>query len=567
MLNRNLREDTTMNSHFHLFLIAWIMLITPAFTAHRLQAEDETTLAAKIKRFVPTEITGDISRLSPGDRKALDKLIKAAKIIDKMYISQVWPGNEAMEQNLAKNNTPMGKLRQHYFAINMGPWSRLDHNASFIPGVSLVRPPQANYYPLDMTKEEFNTWVATLAEDEQKKATGFFYTIQRDSKHKLKTVAYSIEYKNLLEPAAQLLREAAVQTDNASLKKFLTKRADAFMSNDYYESDVAWMDLNSPLEITIGPYEVYLDELFNYKAAFEAFITLKNDEETKKLEKFSSYLQEIENNLPIEPRYRNPKLGALAPICVVDELYAGGEPKAGVQTAAFNLPNDERVTREKGSKRVMLKNVQEAKFNRILTPIARVALDPSQQSMIAFEPFFTHILAHELVHGLGPHTITVNGRQTTVRQEMKDIGSALEEAKADIAGLFALQYLIDKHIVEKSIEQQMYATFLASTFRSVRFGLSDAHGKGMALQCNYLSDEGAIEIDKNKGTYKVNFEKIKTAAAKLTGEIMTIQAEGSYDKAKALLDRYGFIRPEMQDVLNKLDDIPVDIEPRFPLAQ
>jgi len=331
-------------------------------------------------------------------------------------------------------------------------------------------------------------------------------------------------------------------------------------------SDVAWMKLDSPIEPTIGPYEVYMDKLYNYKAAFEAFIALRDNEETARLERFASKLQEIENNLPIDPRYRNPKLGALAPIRVVDEVATGGEARAGVQTAAFNLPNDERITGAMGSKRVMLKNVQEAKFREILTPIARVAIDPAQQPWIAFEPFFTHILAHELMHGLGPHNITVQGRKTTARQEMKDLSSAFEEAKADISGLFALQYLIDRGVVDSSMEQPMYVTFLAGVFRSVRFGITEAHGRGMALQFNYLMDAGAFEYDESAGTFRVNFDRIKDAARKLTGEIMTIQAQGDYASAKQMLDRGAVIRPPMGRVLDRLAAIPVDIEPHFPLS-
>ena len=326
------------------------------------------------------------------------------------------------------------------------------------------------------------------------------------------------------------------------------------------------MDLDSPIEPTIGPYEVYMDNLFNYKAAFESFIALRNDEETNKLATFSKNLQDVENNLPIKPKYRNPKLGASAPIRVVDEVLVGGEARAGVQTAAYNLPNDERVTSEKGSKRVMLRNVQEAKFQKVLVPISRVAVDAAQQSLVAFEPFFTHILAHELMHGLGPHTIVVDGKQTTVRQQMKELGSALEEAKADISGLFALQFLIDKGVVAKSVEEPMYITYLAGTFRSVRFGINDAHGKGMVLQFNYLMDLGAIQYDAATATFKVNMASMKVAAQKLTGEIMTIQAEGSYEKAKALFEKYVIIRPEMKTVLDKLTTIPTDIAPTYPLA-
>jgi len=429
-----------------------------------------------------------------------------------------------------------------------------------------ARPKGANYYPEDMTVEEFTTWLGSLPEGERKLATGFFTVVRRNASGALTIVPYSTEYSRLLSPLAQTLRTAAGQTENPSLRAYLTKRADALLSNEYYDSDVAWMDLDSPIDVTIGPYEVYMDELFNYKAAFEAYITLRNDRETARLEKFSGMLQEIENNLPIDPRYRNPKLGAMAPIRVVDEVAIGGEARAGVQTAAFNLPNDERITEEKGSKRVMLKNVQEAKFKAILTPIAARVLDPSQRSLLAFEPFFTHILAHELMHGLGPHGITVGGTKTTVRQAMRELGSAFEEAKADIAGLFALQYLIDKGVVDKSTERQMYVTYLAGMFRSVRFGIHEAHGKGMALQFNYLCDYGAILADSSAGTFRVDVDRMKTAARELTGLIMTIQAEGSYEKAKELLDRLAVVRPVMQQTLDRLNEIPIDIAPSFPLS-
>ena len=269
----------------------------------------------------------------------------------------------------------------------------------------------------------------------------------------------------------------------------------------------------------------------------------------------------------MEARYRNPKLGAASPIRVVNEVYTSGEGNSGVQTAAFNLPNDERVVKEKGSKRVMLKNVQEAKFKKTLVPISRVVLSPAELSHLAFESFFTHILMHELMHGLGPHNISVNGEQTTVRKQLKDLSSALEEAKADITGLWALQYLMDKGVIDKRLEQSMYTTYLASAFRSVRFGITEAHGKGMALQFNYLVDEGGISVDEAKGTFSINHAKIKDAVRKLSTDILTIQAEGSYDKAKALLDKYAVMRPAMQKALDRLGDVPVDIEPIFPLAK
>ena len=548
-------------------LIKYSLVCIFIFSFQSIAQQKSLTLKDKIKRFAPTEITADISKLSAGDKKALAKLIEAAKLMDSIYLQQVWSGNTDLLHKLEADKSPSGRERLHYFLINMSPWSGIDHQEPFIEGVPNPCPPGANYYPEDVTKDQFNQWLTGLPESEQKKATGFFYTIRKDNNGNLMTVSYNQEYKDLLEPASKLLKEAAELTDNASLKSFLTKRANAFLSNDYYDSDIAWMDLDSPIEPTIGPYEVYLDDIFNYKAAFEAFITLRNDKETNKLVKFSSYLQEIENNLPIDPKYRNPKLGESSPIRVVDLIVTGGESRAGVQTAAFNLPNDEKVTAEKGSKRVMLKNMQEAKFNKALIPISKAVVDKDQQKYIFFEPFFTHILAHELMHGLGPHTITVDGKSTTVRQAMKDLSSALEEAKADISGLFLLQYLIDKGELEQSFEKKMYATYLAGTFRSIRFGIKEAHGKGMALQFNYLLDEQAFTYDEKTEKFGVDFDKIKDGMKKLASEIMTIQAEGSYDKAKTMLDKYAVMNPHMQKVLDKLTDIPVDIEPRYPLAR
>ena len=524
-------------------------------------------LAAKIRQFAPTDLTADTSHLSENDRKALDKLIEAAKLLDPLFLRQVWSGNEALLKKLEADTSPEGRERLHYFMINKGPWSRNEKNEPFIDGVPHEKPPQGGFYPDDMTKDEFNAWLSGLSEPDKQRATGFFTVIRRGPDGKLKIVPYHEEYREFLEPAAKLLREAAELTANASLKNFLTKRADAFLSDDYYASDVAWMDLDSPIDVTIGPYETYEDELFGYKAAFEAFITLRDEAESEKLVKFSGYLQELENNLPIDPRYRNPKLGAASPIRVVDNVFCSGDGNRGVQTAAYNLPNDEQVVKEKGSKRVMLKNVQEAKFKQVLVPISKVVMEPSQQSQIGFDAFFTHILAHELMHGLGPHNIKVGGRDTNVRKELKELYSTIEEAKADITGLWALQYLIDNGSVDAAMGRDLYTTYLASSFRSVRFGITEAHGKGQAIQFNYLLDEGGIKINEAAGTFSIDTAKIKDAVRKLTSEILTIEAEGSYEKAKAMLDKYGLIRPVMQKALDSLGDVPVDIEPNFVLAK
>jgi len=560
-----------------LVLIAMFLFasLTYAQTQKKFQAAmpDAAQLNAMAARFAPTPLRVDTSHLSAGDQQALPKLIEAARILNKIFMEQLWSGDLALYDKLRKDTSPLGRARLHYFWINKGPWSDIDEFKAFIPGVPPHKPAGANFYPEGMTKEEFETWVKTLPQKEQEQATGFFTVIRRQN-GKLSMVPYSAAYKPDLERAAALLKEAAALTDNESLKKFLSTRAEAFLSNDYYESDMAWMDLDAPLDITIGPYETYNDELFGYKAAFEAYVNLRDDQETNKIGAFAQHLQEIENNLPMDPQYRNPKLGAGAPMRVVDEILSSGDGAHGVQTAAYNLPNDDRVVQQKGSKRVMMKNVQEAKFRTVLLPIARRVLSKQDQVNVNFESFFTHILAHELMHGLGPHQIKVQGRDTTPRDELKEVYGTIEEAKADVTGLFALQYLMDhgKELglgnvlpYDEAAQRQLYTTFLASAFRSLRFGLNDAHGKGMAIQINYVLDKGGYVIQPD-GTFSVDFTKIKAAVRDLDHDLLTIEAEGDYAGAKKVLTQMGVIRPEVKKALDRLQGIPTDIEPLFETA-
>lgn len=543
-----------------------LLLIMPMF-AIAANIPDLAQLEKMTARFTPTDLRADISKLSPGDRQALAKLIEASRVLNDIFLNQLWSGNQALYTKLRRDPTPLGQARLHYFWINKGPWSSLDDGMAFLPDVPDKKLPGANFYPEDMTRSEFEVWVKTLPEAERQKAEGFFTVIRRDRIGHLKIVPFSQEYKSDLAKSARLLEEAAGLTENATLKKFLLARGAAFYSNDYYESDLAWMDLDAPIDITIGPYETYNDEIFGYKAAFEAYVNLRDDAETAKLKFFGDHLQEVENNLPIDPKYRNPKLGSQAPIRVVNEVFSAGDGEHGVQTAAYNLPNDERVVTQKGSKRVMLKNVQEAKFHSTLEPIAKRMLTSGSQKDLSFESFFTHILAHELSHGIGPHQITVAGRNTSPRQEMKELYSAIEEAKADVTGLFMLQHLYDRKLIEggASAERKLYTTYLASTFRSLRFGLKEAHGKGMALQVNYLTDKGGF-IARPDGTFEVDFAKIKGAVRDLDHDLLTLEATGDYAGAKRMLDELGVIRPNMQKALDSLIAIPVDIEPVFVTA-
>jgi hypothetical protein len=546
-----------------------LALLAAAACAAGVTAQNRMPDAQQLKtmtaRFAPVNLTADVAALPANERQALAKLVEAARVMDALFLRQVWAGNETMLLDLVRDQSELGRARLHYFLINKGPWSRLDHDEPFVPGAP-AKPEQANFYPAGATKAEVEAWLKTLPDAERARATGFFTTIRRGPDGALTAVPYSIEYQGEIAQIAALLREAAALTRQPTLRGFLEKRAAALVSNDYYESDVAWMELDASIEPTIGPYEVYEDEWFNYKAAFEAFITLRDDAETKKLERFGAELQTIENNLPIDARYRNPKLGALAPIRVVNTVFSSGDANRGVQTAAYNLPNDERVVAEKGSKRVMLKNNQEAKFNMVLVPISKVALAPRDQANVAFDAFFTHILMHELMHGLGPHNISVGGRATTVRQELKDTYSAIEEAKADVSGLFALQFLVDRGTLDKRFEQTMYTTYLASMFRSIRFGINEAHGRGVAMQLNYFLDNGGVTVSPD-GTFAVNPARIKQNVIDLTRDIMTLQAVGDYDAAKQMIEKLAVNRPPTQAVLGKLTNVPVDIEPRFVTAE
>ncbi|HZD94953.1 MAG TPA: hypothetical protein VE133_11910 [Candidatus Sulfotelmatobacter sp.] len=535
---------------------------------------DANELNRMTARFAPAPLNVDLSGLSAGDKKGLAKLIEAGHLVNDIFMQQFWSGDQALYRKLQQDKTPLGRTRLHYFWINKGPWSEIDEHKAFLPGVPSKKPAGANFYPKDMTKEEFEAWAKTLSPAEKEQAEGFFTVIRRGTDKKLKLVPFSTEYKADLDRAARLLNEAAALTDNASLKKFLATRAAAFSSNDYFESDMAWMDLDAPVDVTIGPYETYNDELFGYKAAFEAYINVRDEKESTRLAFLGQHLQEIENNLPEDPQYRVAKLGAAAPIRVVNEVFAAGDGNHGVQTAAYNLPNDDKVVQQKGSKRVMLKNIQEAKFKSTLEPISKVVLQPAAQQDLSFELFFTHIVAHELTHGLGPHQIKVNGRDTNPRLELKELYSAIEEAKADVTGLFALQYLMtqaEKGAIQAPLphgqeaERKLYTTYLASSFRTLRFGLQDSHAKGMAVQFNYFLDKGAFVANAD-GTFSVDLGKMKDAVAGLDRVLLTLEATGDYAGAKKLMSEMMVLRPEVQRALERLKSVPTDIEPKFVTA-
>ncbi len=552
----------------HKLVPAVLLLAAAGSAAAAPKFPDAAALNRMASRLTPTELKVSIADLSSGDRRALGDLIRAARIVNDIFLDQMWKGNRALAAKLRADRSPLGRARFHYFWLNKSPWSEIDGYTAFLPGVPARKPAGANFYPEDMTKEEFESWFRTLSPGEKEQASGFYSVIRRDSAGKLRVVPYSEAYKNDLERAARLLRSAAAETDNATLKKFLELRAAAFLSNDYFDSDIAWMDLDAPIDVTIGPYETYNDALFGYKAAFEAYVSVRDDAETKKLEFFSHHLQDVEDNLPEDPKYRVKKLGAASPIRVVNEVFGAGDGSHGIQTVAYNLPNDDRVVQQKGAKRIMMKNINEAKFQKILVPISKVVLSPADQKDVEFESFFAWILSHELSHGIGPHQIEIAGKETNPRLELKDLYGAIEEAKADVTGLFLLQFLMDQKAIPggPDAERKLYTTVLASAFRTLHFGLQDAHARGQAVQMNYLLDKGGY-VAHPDGTFSVDFTKIKSAVADLDREFLTLEATGDYAGTQKMMTDLAVLRPEVKKALDKLGSLPTDIEPVFVTAE
>lgn len=572
-------------------------------------------LQKQLSRYAPIHLDPELTGLSEADREALSYIIKASMVMDEIFYTQVWYSNPMLRDWLKEhsNASKLNRLKWIYYSINKSPWSCLDENNAFLTtadsSVKLLvestkpvsgwkgieyrlafpveKPPGANFYPPDMDKKEFELWKKSLSDNEQKVAIGFFSVIRRHDdislpaashstdhiasvgplrSNDLFIVPYSQEYRVFLVKAAELLRLAAELSDSSSLKKLLRTKADAFLSNDYHESDIAWMELDSKLDVTIGPYETYEDALFGYKATFEAFVGIRDDIATSQVKLFGDHLQDLERNLPLDSEYKSHDIVA-APIRVIRLIYNAGDVK-GPQTVAFNLPNDERIVHERGTSMVMLKNVSEAKFEHILQPIADVCINEEQREYIDFESFYTHTICHECCHGIGPHTIVLpSGKQSTVRMELQELHSALEEAKADIVGLWALKFLIKQELLSKSLIKSMYVSFLAGCFRSIRFGLEEAHGKGQALQFNWLYEKGAFVLHSD-GTFSVDFTKVEGAVESLSREILTIQAKGDKDAAMSLLQSYAKKTQPLNIALEKLEriQVPVDITPIFDAA-
>ncbi|MFV2072027.1 MAG: peptidase [Thermoanaerobaculales bacterium] len=511
-------------------------------------------------QFVLQTLSADVSHLSDGDREALRHLVTAARSMDEIFKAQAWAGNAGFADQVAMLEGAGAQAARDYYRIMYGPWDRLVHSEPFLG--EAVHPAGAGFYPEDLTKEEFDAWLEAHPGDREA-FTSLHTIIHRDG-DALVAIPYSEAFRDQFAAAARELRAAAEATENASLKRFLELRAEAFGTDDYFESDMAWMDLDSTIEIVIGPYETYEDQLFGLKAAVEAFVCVAQPADSARLEVFKSQLPFLERHLPIPDEHKNFDRGSESPIRVVDEVLTAGDARAGVQTIAFNLPNDERVREAKGSKKVLLKNVMRAKYEGILTPIAERVLPADEVDRIDFDAFFQFTLHHELSHGIGPGRITVEGRDTEVRLELKELYSAFEEAKADVLGVYDIYALVEAGVMAPEILESLPWTYTAGIFRTTRFGVAEAHGLGMVLQANYLLEKGAVEIN-DDGRFRPRPEVFEEAFESLAHELLMIQALGDYDAAAHMVQRYGTVPPAMTTMLVGLTDLPVDIDPVYPL--
>jgi hypothetical protein len=509
-------------------------------------------------RLARIEMHPDTSYLTDEDRTVVNLLIQAADLMNPIYLRQASADNPRVREEIAKSGD---KAMLDRFDTFMGPWDESDEDKPFYGNAA--RPVGGGFYPAGLTKADFDKYLAE--HPDQAKALTSPYTVVKRQGDRLVAVPYSVEYKQWLEPAAQLLEKAAATTSNASLKKFLSLRAKAFRTDDYFESELAWMDLkDTPIEIVIGPYETYTDTLYGAKTAFEAFVVLRNPKESAALDIYKSHLRDMEANLPEDEQYKNFKRGFESPISVGDQIHAGGDSNHGIQTVAFNLPNDERVREAKGAKKVILQNVLGAKYDMILKPMAPLVLVPEQAANVNKRYMYLETLFHELSHSLGPGSITVNGQKTTVDKALKDVGSGFEEAKADVMGAYNVLFMMDKGVLPAAEKPQIRAAYVAGLFRAMRFGDTDAHGKGAAMQYRYLRDKGGIVWDAEARRFRIDPARLDAGIRALVADIIRLQATGDYDGTKAFLAKWAVMDAEAKQVSGTMTHIPVDIHPIYP---
>ena len=510
-----------------------------------LTPADPALVAQRLGTFAPFTLTSDISHLSDKERQILVLLFDAAGIMDELFWLQAMGPKEPFLARIQDDNT------RKFAMVNYGPWDRLGDNNSFIAGIG-EKPAGANFYPLDMTKEEFEAY------SDPNKAS-LYTIIRRNEDGTLRTVWYHEAYKDKLQQASDLMKQAAALADDPGLKKYLELRAEALMTSNYQPSDFAWMDMrNSNIDFVVGPIENYEDAMFGYKAAFESYILIKDPVWSQRLAKYAAMLPDLQRGLPVKDEYKTEIPGADADLNAYDVVFYAGDCNAGSKTIAINLPNDEEVQLQKGSRKLQLKNAMQAKFDKILVPIADVLIDPAQRKHVTFNAFFENTMFHEVAHAMGvKNTINGNG---TARTALKEMYSSIEEGKADIMGLYLVTKLYEMGELSSGEVMDNYVTFIAGIFRSSRFGAASAHGKANMMRFNFFWEEGAL-VRNADGTYTVDFEKTRAAMEKLMQKIIYIQGDGDYEAAKLWVETEGVIKPELQSDLGRINaaNIPVDV--------
>lgn len=528
-----------------LYALAATMVLTSCGT--KQNKEEKSPMQKKVDEFAPVELRSDIIHLSAKERQMLPFLFEAAQIMDDIFWAQAF-GNK---ENLFKSISDEAIF--DFAEINYGPWERLNGNKPFIEGYG-EKPLGAQFYPVDMTKDEFDAFVSN-------DKTSLYTLIKRNAEGKLESIPYHVAYKEQIEKAVELINKAAELAEDAGLKKYLTLRAEALRTDEYFASDMAWMDMKTNnIDFVIGPIENYEDALFNYKAAYEAYILIKDLDWTQKIGRFAALLPKLQESLPVEPLYKKEVPGLDSDLGVYDVVFYAGDCNAGSKTIAINLPNDPKVHLEKGSRKLQLKNAMKYKFDKILLPIGNILIDESQRGHIKFDAFFENVMFHEVGHGLGIKNL-VKGKGT-VREAMKEMHSSLEEGKADIMGLYMVSKLAEMGELTEKDMMDNYVTFVAGIFRSVRFGAASSHGKANMVCFYYLQERGAFERNPETGTYKINYEKMTDAMNSLAKEILTLQGNGDYEGTKKLFADKGFIGEELQKDLDRVSEanIPRDLK-------
>lgn len=528
-------------------MLATLVLLLVAACAERPPADPNANAGTAMTRadsllaqYDTVRLTTDLAQLTDAERRMLTPLIEAAREMDAIY----WREASGPRDSVLNSITDADLRR--FALVNYGPWDRLEGLAPFIEGVG-PKPEGARFYPADMTKEEFEQ-AAAGAGGQQLKSQ---YTLVRRDSGQLVAVPYRVAFAEETGRAAAKLREAAQLADDPGLRRYLNLRADALLNDEYRASDVAWLDMkNNMIDVVIGPIETYEDRLFGYKAAHEAFVLVKDREWSQRLARYAALLPRLQRGLPVANRYKRESPGTDSDLNAYDAVYYAGDANAGSKSIAINLPNDESVQLQKGTRRLQLKNAMRAKFDRIMVPIAGELIAPDQRSHVTFDAFFANTMFHEVAHGLGVKH-TVNGRGT-VRESLKEEAGALEEGKADVLGLYMINALAGMGELPDARLEDNFTTFLAGIFRSVRFGASSAHGRANVARFNYFREQGAFARDSATGTYRVDFDRMRTASDSLSAKILTLQGDGDYAGVQAFMQRYGSIGAELQADLDRL---------------